>query len=149
MKRLLAGLIIALLPLALPTTAHAASCSTTGAGGEKTPALFTGGTDLGVSAVGGYNCTKAGGWAAETQPMYESGGSFHYCHECAPNFHPFPPGALYVSGTGHNWTEPLWTPTDAADTPACSVNWLIQVNFFGSDGFVFQSTISPTLHKTC
>jgi len=146
MTRLLtftAVLIAAVVLFAAPATASAASCSPSAAGGEKAPALVTGGAGIHSSGNGGYSCTVA--WRAITTPQYESGGTWHADAGIAPLIH-----GDYAAGSGHNWTEPETDPTLAADSPACSVRWRYNVDFYNTTtGVNFQSDVSPILGATC
>jgi hypothetical protein len=129
-----------------PAAAVGASCAVSAAGGENAPqVLFA--NEVNEYDTQGYSCTVK--WAAEVQPQYESGGVWHNCNECPPAFHSPGPDQFYAAGSGHNWSGSQWTPNRSGDTPACSYNWRLVVNFFGTSGFVFQTDASPATHKNC
>jgi hypothetical protein len=93
---------------------------------------------------GGYNCTV--GWYALVSPQYEAGGVWH----TAVDMGPYPKHGNFAANTGHNWTDGEKDPSGTADTPACSVNWRLSVDFFNSaTDNNFQSTVSGQLAKTC
>lgn len=139
----LAALVAFNLPAA---SASAASCSPSAAGGEKAPSIG-GDNSINEGLNQGYSCTVQ--WEADVQPQYESGGTWHYCEECAPIFHPSTPDTFYAAGSGHNWGLFDWFATATGDTPACHYNWRLQVNFVATNRFVFQSDVSPQAAKTC
>lgn len=148
MKRLLGSstAVIAIAIVAALTlfsgTALAASCSPTGAGGEKAPQLVNGGAGIAESAQGGYNCTV--GWYALVQPQYESGGTWHDAVDVGP----YPKHGNFAANTGHNWTDGEKDPT--AELPACAFNWRFSILFYNSSTNInFASTISAQLGKTC
>jgi hypothetical protein len=145
--------------------ANAASCSAASVGGEKVPAIDNTNGTVGETGEQGYKCTVQ--WIAELQPMYESGGTWHYCtvdnnplDECVPGWHQNVPGSFWPANQVFEWplqnghlTDPLWVWTistgTALDAPVCAFNWHIQVNFSSTNNNVFQSDVSPELHKTC
>lgn len=148
MKRLLLIAIITVCGMfvAVPASASAATCAVSPAGGENTPAAFFT-NEVDETGTQGYHCNVK--WAADVQPQYEKGGTWHTCVECAPAFHPPTPDTFYPADEGHNWSGASWTATSSGDTPACSYNWRLVVNFFGTSGFVFQTDASPSFHKNC
>ena len=167
MKRLVTIPILAIVVLlAMPgvTRANAASCSAAAVGGEKAPAVDTTEGTVAESGEQGYKCTAQ--WQAGLFIQYEAGGTWHYANETAPGFHPNTPNTFQpanivfdwpLDATGQHITEPgwVWQPTASADTPVCSVNWRIEVDFYSSNtdssGLhpVFQVNDSPATHKTC
>jgi uncharacterized membrane protein len=152
----LAAALAAIVAMSIGATpANAAFCSTSSAGGEKIPAITS--TDISETGSQGYTCTTA--WDADVQPQYETGGTWVYCVECAPGFHPNTPDQFWPANSPFSWPHTYgvhnveglvsWTPSATGDTPVCHFNWRLQVNFFGTNHYVFQSDVSPTLHKTC
>ena len=146
MRKLLAGsgvlAFAAALTISYTGTALAASCSSTGIGGEKAPALVNGGAGIAESAAGGYNCTV--GWYALVTPQYESGGTWH----TAVDVGPYPKHGNFAANTGHNWTDGEKDPT--SEVPVCSFNWRFEVDFYNSSTNTnFATSISPELAKTC
>lgn len=156
MRRLvITTLILATLAAfaSMPAAANAASCSVTGFGGEKIPGISD--NTVNESGAQGYKCTVA--WDGELQPQYESGGTWHDPTEIAPGFHP-PGGTFWSPNNAYNWSNTfnqekdgdLWfLASSSADTPACHYNWRFQLNFFGTNGFVFFTDVSPEAFKTC
>lgn len=156
MKRLLPILLLAIVAalFVAPASAFATkSCSPSGKGGEKAPGI---GNDNSVNETGaqGYNCNVA--WDAEIEPQYESGGTWHNATEIPPGFHPNAP--FWPAGSAYNWSltfnaehdsDRAFFATASNDTPTCAFNWRLQVNFFDSTNFVFQSDVSPQAAKTC
>lgn len=140
------GAVVALSLSGGVASASAASCSATGAGGEKAPALVNGGAGIHESAQGGYNCTV--GWYALVSPQYESGGTWHTSIDAGG---PYPKHGNFAANTGHNWTDGEKDPQSGnPDFPACSVNWRFSVDLFNSSNDNnIQSTVSPQLAKTC
>lgn len=160
MRRLLfPTIILAMLAMfATPAaSASAASCSVTGFGGEKAP-VVAGPPDNSINEFGaqGYKCTVA--WDAELVPQFESGGTWHDATEIPPAFHPNTPDQFWSPNNAYNWSlttnaegdsDVALFATASNDTPTCHYNWRWQLNFFGTNHFVFFTDASPVTQKTC
>lgn len=140
---------------AAPAAASAASCSVTAKGGEKVPVI---GDDNSINeaAAQGYKCTVA--WITELVPQYESSGTWHYANEIAPAFHPNTPDKFWPPNTAYNWSlitnaegdgDVALFATSPTYTPTCHFNWRWQLNFSGTNHFVFFTDVSPVASKTC
>lgn len=149
---------------ATPASASAASCSAAAVGGENAPLVDNTAGTVAEQGEQGYKCTAQ--WQAGLFIQYEAGGTWHYADETAPGFHPNSPDTFWPAGSAFDWplgsdgrilTDPnwVWQPAASADTPVCSVNWRIELDFYSSntDGSglhpVFQTNHSPETHKTC
>lgn len=144
---LIALAILAAIAVAAPAAAVAAGCAANPTGGQAPPVLDTASTtSFHEATAGGYTCSAAQ-WYAAIRFDYESGGTWHVDTAVLGDLWPTGTG-YFPANTFEYWQDPSFTPTDTL-APACARNWRYDVNFIDQTGFVFQRTISATLHKAC